>query len=215
MKSQTLCCQATRQSEKTRQRHDWSWVAVVQSSLSDIVHGATSVNRKKNDCRGSCFSQTLQSLEVGYGPITAPSVSVTGASSLICACFRYCHLEKKKRGRGRGRQTRTLLAGAVSQDRRPTRCTASSTTPRPQNKRLSSEDVKTRPRWCKAALTSSETGPPVQNKQRSLPPHSSCLLLFGEEKKKTLGETFRAHVRMENEQWTAPPGRMEGGEAWW
>lgn len=67
------------------------------SSLSDIVHGATSVNRKKNDCRGSCFSHTLQSLEVGYGPITAPSVSVTGAGSLICACFRYCHWEKRKK----------------------------------------------------------------------------------------------------------------------
>lgn len=46
--------------------------------------------------RRSCFSQTLQTVELGYGPITAPSVSATRAGSLISACFRYLHWKKKK-----------------------------------------------------------------------------------------------------------------------
>lgn len=153
------------------------------------------MNRKKNDCRGSCFSQTLQSLEVGYGPITAPSVSVTGAGPLICACFRYCHLEKKKKKkRERQRETdKDPSRRAVSQDRRPTRCTAPSTPACPENKRLSGQDVKTGPPVRGGADKLGETGPPVQNKQRSLPcapPVSShSVEKKRKEKKNTLGDT--------------------------
>lgn len=45
-------------------------------------------------------------MELGYGPITAPSVSVTGAGSLICACFRYLHLKKKKKRQRDGERDR-------------------------------------------------------------------------------------------------------------
>lgn len=106
-----------------------------------------------------------------------PDTSVAGSRvwphyGSICEChwsglsylrlFQVLPLGKKKGWGGRGRQTRTLLAGAVSQDRRPTGCTAPSTTMRPRNKRLSSQDVKTGPRQCEAALTSSETGAPCK-----------------------------------------------------
>ena len=62
----------------------------------------------------SNFSQRLETVELGYGPITAPSVRATGAASYLCL-FQVPQPKKAV--------TRTHPASAVSQDLGPTRYT--------------------------------------------------------------------------------------------
>lgn len=110
--------------------------------------------------RRSCFSQTLQTVELGYGPITAPSVSATRAGSLSSACSRYLHWKKKKI-----KLWQTHPASAVSQDLGPIRYTAPYTLTNIQ-RQIIYDDVKTCPSVWGSADKLCERAP-MENKQRS------------------------------------------------
>lgn len=146
--------------------------------------------------RRSCFSQTLQTVELGYGPITAPSVSATRAGSLISACFRYLHWKKTKIKK---KLWQPHPASAVSQDLGPIRYTAPYTLTNIQ-RQIIYDDVKTCPSVWGSADKLCERAP-MENKQRSFsslnPPHPSL---------KTPLETVSGPHAYEEELWPSSSG---------